>query len=104
MAMMAEELGLSRAAVSSVVNGGNSRDSVRVRVSPSTVQRVTEHLARRGYVPSRAACSLRASPERVVGVLHVGSLNSHLVEAFHRLVATLFAFGPVLEVMVAPLE
>ncbi len=100
MAQMAEELGLSRFAVSSVVNGKPQR----ARLTESTVRRVREHLDRRGYVPSRAACDLRSSPTHVVGLLHLGALNRHLAEAFHLLAERLSDSAPGLEIMVRPRE
>jgi len=98
MSKIAAELGLSRMYVSCVVNGSARRRGL----SPKTIQRVREHLARRGYVPSRAACQLRASPTRVVGLLHLGSLYSHLTEAFHRLAESLAGTAPGLEIIVKP--
>ncbi len=98
MAQMAAELGLSRVAVSAVVNG---RDR-RARLSDATVKRVREHLAQRGYVPSRHACHLRAAPTRVIGIMHVGKIFSHLIEAFHQLVDTLSEDGQGLEIIMTP--
>jgi len=100
MAQMAAELGLSRFAVSSVVNGKPQQ----ARLTESTVRRVREHLDRRGYVPSRAACDLRSSPTRVVGLLHLGTLNRHLAEAFHLLAESLSGSASGLEIMVTPGE
>ena len=100
MAEIAAELGLSRMSVSSVVNGS----ARRIGLSEKTIQRVREHLALRGYVPSRAARHLHGSPARVVGLIHIGSFNNHLIEAFHRLAASLAETTPGLEIMVTPRE
>jgi len=82
MAQIAEELGVSRFTVSSVING---RAEER-RISRATVERIRAHLDERGYVPSRLAVDLRASPPNTVGILHTGRLYSHLTEAFNRIV------------------
>ncbi len=100
MSEIAAELGLSRNTVSAVINGASSKRYV----SAETIQRVREHLAQRGFVPSRAARHLRASPTRVIGLLHLGSLYSHLVEAFHLLSESLTGMAPGLEIMVTPRE
>jgi len=98
MSQMAAELGLSRVAVSAVVNGREHQ----VRLSENTIQRVREHLAQRGYVPSRHACHLRAAPTRVIGIMHVGKIFSHLIEAFHLLVDTLSEDKQGLEIIMTP--
>ena len=98
MTAVAAELGLSRKTVSVVLNG----HARRFRVSDATVKRVREHLARRGYVPSRQARDLRAAPPRVIGLLHPGSLAGHMVDALHRLVEALSSSAPGFEVMVTP--
>ncbi len=100
MAEMADELGLSRMSVSCVVNGR----ARQIGLSEETIQRVRNHLDRRGYVPSRVACRLREKPGRVVGILHIGSLNSHLVEAFHRFAESFSNVSQGLEIMVTPRE
>lgn len=98
MTEIAEELGLSRVAVSCAVNG-NGR---RLGLSEQTIERVREHLDRRGYVPSRAARQLRKNPARVVGLLHVDILFTHLIDAFHRLAHDFGAAGIGLEILVTP--
>ncbi len=100
MSEIASELGLSRKTISAVVNGLGPEGYVSVE----TAQRVREHMERRGYVPSRAACQLRASPGKVVGLLHLGSLQSHLAEAFHRLSESLTGTDSGLEIIVTPRE
>ena len=96
MSAIAAQLGLSRMSVSCVVNG----HARRIGLSEKTIQRVREHLDRCGYVPSRAACHLRASPKNVVGLLHVDSLYSHLAEAFRQFARKLAGSDPALEIMV----
>ena len=90
MESIAAELGLSRKTVSVVLNGRERQ----FRLSAATVRRVREHLAQRGYVPSRQARHLRVAPGRVVGILHVDSLYTHLIDAFHRLSGNLSAAVP----------
>jgi len=102
MSEIASELGLSRKTVSAVINGPNSKRYVNAE----TARRVREHMERRGYVPSRSARQLRTNPERVVGILHMDSIYSHLVEATH-LLAREFArsdSGSAVEIMVTPCE
>ena len=100
MSEIAAELGLSRKTVSVVVNGNEQRR----RVSAETVRRVNEHLARRGYVPSRQARHLRAAPARVVGLLYVEGLYTHLIDAFHRLAKALAGIVPDVELMMSSPE
>jgi LacI family transcriptional regulator len=100
MAELAEEMGLSRMTVSAVVNDR----AKRLGLAEDTVRRVREHLDRRGYVPSLYARNLREAPKRVVGILHVGHIYSHLIEAFHGLVEDLAGAAPGLEIMVTPRE
>ena len=100
MAQMAAELGLSRIAVSAVVNGRTRQ----ARVSESTARRVREHLTKRGYVPSRNACHLRTAPARVIGIMHIGKIFSHLIEAFHKLVENLHGAAQGLEIIMTPLD
>ncbi len=104
MSEIAAELGLSRKTISAVINGPNSKRYVNVE----TAQRVREHMERRGYVPSRAARQLRAGSERVVGILHVNTIYTHLVEASHQLARVFSGSTPgggpglALEIIVAP--
>jgi len=98
MAELAEELGVSRYTVSSVVNG-----RARERgISQATVERIRQHLDERGYVPSRRALDLRSCPKDVVGVLHCGRLYSHLTEAFNLIVDSFTESPQRLEIMVVP--
>lgn len=96
MQQIADELGLSRVTVSSVING---RDAQR-GISPSTAQLVRQHVARRGYVPNRQAVSLRQGATGTVGVLYGGGLFSHLTEAFNRIVDTLSGGADPVELMI----
>ena len=100
MTEIAAELGLSRVTVSCVLNGS----AQRIGFAEKTIRRVREHLERRGYVPSRAACNLRESPGRTIGLLQTDSLYSHLVEAFNRLAGAFSGNDPALEVMMTPWE
>lgn len=98
MAAIATEMGLSRKTVSAVLNG----HARKIRVSEATILRVQEHLARRGYVPSRKARLLQAAPARVVGLLYPEGIYSHLIDAFHKLSLGLAAIAPDVEIRVAP--
>ncbi len=100
MAQMARELGLSLCAVSCVVNGR----AKQARLSDRTVQRVNEHLARRGFVPSRYARHLQASPKRITGILYVGTMVSHLGEAFYKLVELLGGKEQGVETCLTPVD
>lgn len=60
---IAREAGVSLMTVSNVVNGKSAR------VSPGTIERVQEIVARTGYVPNASARSLAAKSSRVIGLL-----------------------------------
>jgi len=94
------ELGLSRGYVSYVLNGTAQKRGL----SAKTVERVREHLTQRGYVPSRHACHLRLVPTRVIGIMYVGELFSHLVEGFHKLAGTLGVGAQALEISMTSVE
>ncbi|MFA5206804.1 MAG: LacI family DNA-binding transcriptional regulator [Lentisphaeria bacterium] len=96
MAQVADELGLSRLTVSSVINGKAAARGIPER----TVRRVQEHLQRIGYVPSRSAVALRMGRPGGTGILHSGNLFSHLTEAFNRLTNAYTASADGLEIMV----
>jgi len=98
MAQLAEELGVSRYTVSSVVNGRAKERGI----SEATIKRIRTHLSERGYVPSRRALDLRSCPQDVVGVLHCGRLYSHLTEAFNLIVDSFTESPQRLEIMVVP--
>lgn len=89
MEEIAEELGVSRLTVSSVINNRY----LERKISESTALRVREHLLARGYVPSSQALSLKKGSRKIAGILYCGSLHSHLTEAFNRLTADLY-FNP----------
>ena len=97
MTEIAAELGLSRETISAVVNDR----AARIGVTDETVCRVRAHLELRGYVPSRQARNLRDAPRRVVGLLYVEGLYTHLIDAFHRLAKALSAAAPDVEIVVA---
>lgn len=97
MSELAAELGLSRMTVSSVINGR----AKQLGFAQATIKRVSEHINSRGYVPSRYARGIR-SQERVVGILHMGKLYTHLNELFNRLSEALAPTASALEIMVAP--
>jgi LacI family transcriptional regulator len=82
MRKIAEELGLSRVTVSSVINNKARKRNI----SQSTVERVQTYLKTRGYVPSRQARELRMGNRNTTGILHCGHIYSHLTEAFNKLV------------------
>lgn len=100
MSEIAMELGLSRLTVSSVVNGKAHERGISVK----TAERIEQHLARRGYVRSRTALSLRDRKTKCVGILHCGHLYSHLIEAFNGLVEHFADDAASLEIMVVPAD
>ncbi|MDO4322124.1 MAG: LacI family DNA-binding transcriptional regulator [Lachnospiraceae bacterium] len=64
---IAEELGLSTAAVSYVIHGKTGK------VSEETVKRVQELLEKRGYIPSMAGILLAQNNSRIIGIV----VNDH---------------------------
>ncbi len=98
MSAIARELGLSRLTVSSVVNGKAKERGISTR----TAELIEQHLARRGYVRSKTALSLRNRKSKCVGILHCGHLYSHLIEAFNGLVEHFAEDTASLEIMVVP--
>ncbi|MBN1674861.1 MAG: LacI family DNA-binding transcriptional regulator [Kiritimatiellae bacterium] len=98
MQQMADELGLSRLTVSSVVNGRAGERGI----SRATERRVREHLERLGFVPSRQAVRLRGGRRDAVGILYSGGLYSHLTEAFNRLTGWVGKAPTNLEILVVP--
>ncbi len=64
-AMLADQLGVSRATVSIVLNGhGPAR-----KISPVTIQRVIDAARDQGYAPNRTARNLRLQKSGVIGVV-----------------------------------
>ncbi|MFP4026657.1 MAG: LacI family DNA-binding transcriptional regulator [Candidatus Brocadiia bacterium] len=82
MQEIADELGLSRLTISTVIN-----DKARERgISEKTEDRVRKYLESIGYVPSRGARNLRYGGDLgVTGLLFSGHLYSHLTDAFLKL-------------------
>lgn len=98
MQAMADELGLSRLTVSSVIN-----DRAQARgISSATEAKVRAHLLRRGYVRSRHALQLRGAIGERIGILYSGPLYSHLTDAFNRLTAGFMDRPDAFEIMVVP--
>jgi len=95
MKEIAAELGLSRKTVSAVLNSNGQPQIVR----DETARRVREHLELRGYVPSRQARQLRVAPTRVLGLLYLEGLYSHLIDAFHLLAKELGKAAPEMEIV-----
>ena len=83
MQQIADELNLSRRAVSSIINDHGEK----LGYSKETIQRVRMHMVRRGYVPSQQAVSLKKGKQNNVGVFHSFRLYSHLIEAFNQIVS-----------------
>ena len=80
MERMTEELGVSRATLSAVINGREKRQ----RVSDKTAARVREYLERRGYVRPKSAVQLRkGAPEGLTGIMYCGDFLcfGHLLRA-----------------------
>lgn len=100
MQQVANELGLSRMTVSSVVNGLARERGVK----KETATRIQQYLREHGYVPSRSARQLRGHDRPSVGILQTGSLYSHLIEAFNRISNLLIADHQSVEVVISPEE
>ena len=84
MAQMAKELGVSRNAVSAVVNGR----ARKLGLARSTEEKVRKYLEQRGYVQSKSAMQLRkGTAEDTIGILTCGSIAfyPHLTKALHNL-------------------
>jgi LacI family transcriptional regulator len=84
MSQMATELGVSRNAVSAVVNGR----SRKLGLAPATEERIKDYLERSGYVQSKSAIQLRGGVvSDVTGILTCGpiALYPHLIKALHIL-------------------
>ena len=64
---IADELGVSTATVSNVIQGKTKK------ISDATVRRVQEKLVERGYIPNIAATLLSQNNSRIVGVV----VNNH---------------------------
>ncbi|MCF8069430.1 MAG: LacI family transcriptional regulator [Desulfobacterales bacterium] len=79
MQQLADELGLSRVTVSSVING----KGLQRNISQKTINRVKAYVKTRGFVPSQHARDLRLGSRAPVGIIHSGQLYSHLIEAFN---------------------
>jgi len=77
---IAEELGVSRLTVSSVVNGKCKERNI----SDKTIERIEAYLKQRGFVPSSHALALKNKNICTTGILCSGKLYSHLTEAFNQ--------------------
>lgn len=77
---IAEELGVSRLTVSSVVNGKCKERNI----SEKTIERIESYLKQRGFVPSSHALALKNKNICTTGILCSGKLYSHLTEAFNQ--------------------
>jgi len=64
-AMLANQLGVSRATVSIVLNGHGPKR----KISPTTIQRVLDAARDQGYAPNRTARNLRLQRSGVIGVV-----------------------------------
>jgi LacI family transcriptional regulator len=81
MAQIAEDLKLSRAAVSAVINGREKKQ----RISKKTADLIKEHMRNCGYVQPKSAIQLRkGAPKDLTGVLYCGDFirYPHLIDAF----------------------
>ncbi len=98
MAEASAELGLSRMTVSSVINNHARKRGI----SEKTILRVQEYMLSSGYAPYRCARDLKQGKTGAVGILHSGSLFSHLTDAYNRM-CDFFSESPQrLELMAAP--
>lgn len=82
MAQIAGELGVSRNAVSAVIN----RRARKLGLAEATEQRIREYLDRRGYVQSQSAVALRngGRQQQTTGILYCGNFLH-----FHYLIQSL---------------
>ena len=64
---IAQELGVSSATVSNVINGKTNK------ISDATVKRVQEALEEKGYIPNMAGILLAQNSSRIVGIV----VNNH---------------------------
>lgn len=82
MAQIAGELGVSRNAVSAVIN----RRARKLGLAEATEQRIREYLDRRGYVQSQSAVALRngGRQQQTTGILYCGGFIH-----FHYLIQSL---------------
>lgn len=78
---IANELGVSRFTVSSVVNGKSKERNI----SQKTIDRIESYLKNRGFVTSSHALALKNKNTCSTGILCSGKLYSHLLEAFNQL-------------------
>lgn len=98
MQQVAEQLGLSRMTVSSVINGLARERGVK----KETEQRVRDFLKKIGYVPSIYARRLRKKDVPAIGVLHAGFLMSHLLDAYHRFTNELVSHDGAVDIVALP--
>ena len=77
---IADELGVSRLTVSSVVNGKCHERNI----SDKTIDRIETYLKNRGFVPSSHALALKNKNISTTGIMCSGKLYSHLLEAFNQ--------------------
>jgi LacI family transcriptional regulator len=98
MQQVAEQLGLSRMTVSSVINGLARERGVK----KDTEQRVRDFLKKIGYVPSIYARRLRKKDVPTIGVLHSGFLMSHLLDAYHQLTNALVSRDSAVDIVALP--
>ena len=77
---LAKRAGTSRQVISAILN--NSWQSKRI--SQKTFDRVQAIIEEVGYVPDRAATSLRKQGTGTIGVVYHGPLHSHVLEAVQR--------------------
>lgn len=98
MGQIARDLGLNRATVSLVVNGHAKARGLSAR----TVERVNAYMRETGFVPSREAVQLRTGQRSRTGILHCGSLYTHLTMAFNVLTESLASADQGTEVVIRP--
>lgn len=92
---IANELGVSRLTVSSVVNG-KSRER---NISQKTIDRIESYLKSRGFVTSSHALALKNKNISNTGILCSGKLYSHLLEAFNQLTSHFISHNQAIEIV-----
>ena len=77
---LAEHAGTSRQVISAILN--NTWQNKRIsRATHDRVQSIIEEI---GYVPDRAATNLRKQTAETLGIIYLGPLHSHVLDAVQR--------------------
>jgi DNA-binding LacI/PurR family transcriptional regulator len=77
---LAEHAGTSRQVISAILNNTWQNK----RISRATYDRVQSIIEEIGYVPDRAATNLRKQTAETLGIIYLGPLHSHVLDAVQR--------------------